>query len=495
MSRLATLIVLAATGACASGETVPSDGTSSSTGSPTSVGSGGAGGNTTSSGGGGAVSSTGGATTNGSGGGTGGEGGAKNDCGNGVLDPSEACDDALLGTATCTSIGQGFIGGTLACAADCTFDTSACTAPPNCGNGAIDTGEQCDGTNLDGKTCGTLGMGVGTLACSSGCAFDTSNCHICGNGAVDGPEVCDGPNLSGQTCLSRGHDGGTLSCASGCLMFDESQCTDCGDGTLSPTEACDGANLGGQTCQTQGFSGGTLACTSSCTFNVAGCTGQTCGNNLKEGTEICDGTALGGQTCQTLGFIGGTLGCNATCTAFMTTSCTGSACSDSVDNDADRFIYSPDPDCTSPTDNDESVYAANCMGLGGPIYDITFNNLLDITVTGSTVGGTNAYSPTDLSDDCTTATGPETVFFYRNAVARSPVYISTDNPGTNFDTVLYIRQASCGTNATAEVCNDDDFFIGGSSEIAVNLPVGDFFIIVDGYNGQAGNYELTIDFP
>ena len=42
-----------------------------------------------------------------------------------------------------------------------------------CGNGAIDDGEDCDGTELGGMDCVALGLAGGTLACS-GCTFDTS---------------------------------------------------------------------------------------------------------------------------------------------------------------------------------------------------------------------------------------------------------------------------------------------------------------------------------
>jgi hypothetical protein len=72
---------------------------------------------------------------------------------------------------------QGFGGGTLRCTAGCTFDTTGCSA---CGNGRIDPGEQCDGTNLNGQTCSTLAMGFtgGTLRCSSLCAFDTTMCTM-----------------------------------------------------------------------------------------------------------------------------------------------------------------------------------------------------------------------------------------------------------------------------------------------------------------------------
>lgn len=51
-------------------------------------------------------------------------------CGNTVLDPGEQCDGADLGGATCDSIGGGFTGGALHCSSACAFDTTACTSAP-----------------------------------------------------------------------------------------------------------------------------------------------------------------------------------------------------------------------------------------------------------------------------------------------------------------------------------------------------------------------------
>src|SRR3989344_2086945 len=50
-------------------------------------------------------------------------------CGNGTIDTGEDCDGAALGSATCQS--QDFGGGTLLCSAACTFNTALCstTAP------------------------------------------------------------------------------------------------------------------------------------------------------------------------------------------------------------------------------------------------------------------------------------------------------------------------------------------------------------------------------
>lgn len=64
-----------------------------------------------------------------------------------------------------------------------------CAPPPSCGNGQIDPGEQCDGSNLNGQTCVTLGHDGGTLSCTS-CAFNEAACT---------DDVCAWPQCVGAT--------------------------------------------------------------------------------------------------------------------------------------------------------------------------------------------------------------------------------------------------------------------------------------------------------
>lgn len=45
-----------------------------------------------------------------------------------------------------------------------------------CGNGIIEGGEDCEGVNLNGQTCQSLGFGPGTLSCDIACTFDTYQC-------------------------------------------------------------------------------------------------------------------------------------------------------------------------------------------------------------------------------------------------------------------------------------------------------------------------------
>ena len=75
-------------------------------------------------------------------------------CGNGV------CESSLGETAS-------------SCPADCA------SAPASlCGNGVIDSSEQCDpnGPNLNGHTCVSEGFTRGTLQCSNSCTFNTACC-------------------------------------------------------------------------------------------------------------------------------------------------------------------------------------------------------------------------------------------------------------------------------------------------------------------------------
>src|SRR5262249_48773949 len=98
-------------------------------------------------------------------------------------------------------------------------------APIPCGNGTIDTGEECDGANLNGSSCTALRFQAGTLACSSTCSFATSGCSTCGDGLITGGELCDGTQLGTTTCATLGHAPGTLVCNATCDGFDTTGCT------------------------------------------------------------------------------------------------------------------------------------------------------------------------------------------------------------------------------------------------------------------------------
>ena len=50
-------------------------------------------------------------------------------------------------------------------------------AASQCGNGSLESNEECDGAALAGQNCATLGFSGGDLACTETCSFDFSSCE------------------------------------------------------------------------------------------------------------------------------------------------------------------------------------------------------------------------------------------------------------------------------------------------------------------------------
>ncbi len=243
-------------------------------------------------------------------------------CGNGVAEGDEVCDGEDLRGLSCETLGLG--AGSLLCFADCrNVDTSDCEEQPTCGNGVLDPGEECDDGDHDntddcpddfvtGGTCQSATCGDGLVwsghedcddgntesvdGCSSDCKLES-----CGNGVVDTGEDCDSGGqdtascdsdcttpacgdghlntAAGEECDSGGQD--TASCDSDCTR------PACGDGYRNQVagEACDDGN-------TQAGDG----CSPDCKL-------ESCGNGVVDEGEDCDS---GGQD---------TASCDSDCTA------------------------------------------------------------------------------------------------------------------------------------------------------------------------------------
>jgi formylglycine-generating enzyme required for sulfatase activity len=247
-------------------------------------------------------------------------------CGNGAIDPGEQCDGDQLGGATCESLG--YNAGPLRCGDDCQFDRSGCGG--YCGDGMKNGDEECDGEDLADATCASRGFHPGVLACGPDCKLDVSHCGgHCGDGQVNGDEVCDGFDFGGETCTTRGFYGGTLGCSDDCTTILMTECEGrCGDGTKNGPEQCDGDDRGGATCESLGLYPGTLACDGSCKLVTTGCGGH-CGDGTRNGGEPCDGADLGGLTCLDFGYYkAAELSCTPWC-AFDVSACT-QKCGDGV---------------------------------------------------------------------------------------------------------------------------------------------------------------------
>ena len=273
-------------------------------------------------------------------------------CGDLNIDPGESCDGNSFGQIkSCTDYSSSFNGGTLKCTSTCQLDTSSCQSKL-CGNGFIDQGETCDGTNLgpiNGKCVDYSASYIsGTITCDSSCKLDTSKCQTkvggiptCGDEAKNQlSEDCDGSDLAGKTCQTLGYSSGTLKCSSGCAL-DTSSCSNplpkyCGNSAAEKpnsanfNEDCDKTDLAGKSCTSfTAYSSGTLSCKSDCTYNFASCTPKPdvpkCGDGAKNQlSEDCDSLDLAGKTCPAFGYNSGSLSCKSDC-SFDTSSCNPAA--------------------------------------------------------------------------------------------------------------------------------------------------------------------------
>jgi cysteine-rich repeat protein len=176
-------------------------------------------------------------------------------CGNGFMDTGEQCDDGNR------SPGDG-CGAT--CQIECHWSCGACGVPgpcivtPICGDGVLGSGEACDDANV------TSGDG-----CSATCAVEPGwlcpvpgrRCFpICGDGHAVGPETCDdGNRIAGDGCSDI------------CLV--EPNDARCGDGFTSGAEQCDYGTFADTR-----YGG----CTEDCRF------GGYCGDSVRNGPEDCD---------------------------------------------------------------------------------------------------------------------------------------------------------------------------------------------------------------
>ncbi len=75
-----------------------------------------------------------------------------------------------------------------------------------CGDGTIQSGESCEGSNLNGKTCATYGYNAGSLSCSNSCAIITSGCSTTSSGSGGG----GGGGGGGGSSSGGGGGGGSV---------------------------------------------------------------------------------------------------------------------------------------------------------------------------------------------------------------------------------------------------------------------------------------------
>jgi hypothetical protein len=88
---------------------------------------------------------------------------------------------------------------------------------------------------------------------------------------------------------------------------------------------------------------------------------------------------------------------------------------------------------------------------------------------------------------------PEGVVFLHLVAPQPQLTVTTDLPGTNFDTAIYVIKNYVGTTTPAVLgCNDDGPSAPTSTLTLQNLAAGDYLIVVDSFSPRGGSFEVRI---
>jgi hypothetical protein len=245
-------------------------------------------------------------------------------CGDGIAEGNETCDGSDLADASCADL-DGFVSGTLACAADCSaFDTTACEADP--AGAVVRINELTSQDVVEGEfsgasdaielyNAGMMAADLGGFLLSDEVDFAQDKTYVFPPGMTLQPgeflvlvklddatgegDFPFGISADNEETISLADSTGTVVDAVTFLGP---------DAQISWCRLPDGEDAW-QTCgQTFGMS------------NVVG-DPAACGNGIAEGNEDCDGADVRGLDCTDAGaFTGGTLACDDSC-GLDTTMC------------------------------------------------------------------------------------------------------------------------------------------------------------------------------
>ena len=162
-------------------------------------------------------------------------------CSNNILDSGESDIDCGIDCPPCSD-GDLCLSDFDCLSGYCNQD-GICKGESNCGNSEWNLGEQCDGSTQ--LTCQDFTFAEGTLSCQNSCVIDTSLCtdlenvgEFCGDGIINSGEQCDGTILPDLNCFDFGeYESGTLSC-NNCILSLDSCTTE-----LSPLQDTDGDGM------------------------------------------------------------------------------------------------------------------------------------------------------------------------------------------------------------------------------------------------------------
>jgi hypothetical protein len=369
----------------------------------------------------------------------------------------------------------------------CTHDEDSVTCPDDCparcGDGICSPGE---GSDMCPEDC-PLSCGDGDCTHEEDAASCPDDCPaVCGDGACTHSEsstTCEGdcPATCGDGACTLGEsarscpDDCPATCGDGACTHDEtaSSCPDdcpaaCGDGDCTHDETaarCEEdcpAACGDDVC-THDETASSCAGDCPAVCGDGACThGETPASCARDCPAVCgDGACSSGETVES---------CAADCGCAAPGACSGAA---PAGCRCDAGCVAARTCCT-----DACAVCGSC--------ECVVDRDITATLGGASTTGNNATGRNTV-DGCVSGDGPEAVYTVTPAFTDD-LTVSLVNAGTGFDTALSVREGGCGGREVA--CNDD--FAGLSSQVTFAATSGTrYFIIVEGYGGSTGAFELT----
>ncbi len=407
-------------------------------------------------------------------------------CGDGTLDPGEECDRGPNNSDTNPN----------ACRTDCTL--------AGCGDGVVDTGETCD----DGNT----GPGDG---CDAACQIEVV--PGCGNGTLDAGEGCDDGNLVAcdgcsvvcqmevcgngiMECAEECDDGGTLAgdgCDGSCVLEAVTTCQvadsiGCGDSKSTNTTAPGSTNqLTSYSCSPWNESGPeyafifTAPTDSYVTATLSGLssdldvfviedTGNGCETDdcVEYGNTDTTFVALAGSTYYVI--VDGFNGAQGPFSLHM-------QCGDCGDGNVD-----PGEEC-----DDGNTTAGDGCDASCAIESVTCSAAWTLTCGEEDRWSTSNYGATDILDSYSCSswdeTGPEYIYDFV-APYTGQVTVALSDLDTGVDLDMFVLDEDGG------VCASDNCIGYGSLSETFSAVQGEtYYLVVDGYQGDEGNFTINLN--
>ncbi|RME57426.1 MAG: DUF4215 domain-containing protein, partial [Candidatus Dadabacteria bacterium] len=264
-------------------------------------------------------------------------------CGNGIVETGEDCDDGNI------EDGDG-------CSSTCQIEFMF----PTCGNGILEPPEECD----DGNT-------VNGDGCDSECRNESPPSPQCGNGVVENGEECDDGNIiSGDGCSST--------CQNEIPNPPPPTPNQpvCGNKIIENGEQCDDGNT------TDGD-----GCSSSCQTETPNPPPPTpaspvCGNNIVEDGEQCDdGNTTDGD------------GCSSSCQVENQPA----QCGNGIIETGEVCECGADGVCGN---NDDDVGSAQCSDVGGNSGEVVCESCTGLSYTQCSFPSSTIFVDNQLTSDC-----------------------------------------------------------------------------------------------